>query len=83
VNRNQWRDLSGKWVLAVESGLQVLRLKDRTSPTGFTYTTDAMDMDLSSSRLVMRCVKFTDQAETKDGNVKQTDYLAYVSDDNW
>lgn len=83
VNRNKWRDLSGKWLLEVEPGVRVLRLKDRQSNHGFTYTTGTMGFDTSATKLVLRCVKNTDQAQTISGDVLQTDYQTYVTDDNW
>lgn len=81
VNRNKWRDLSGKWLLDVEQGLHVLRLKDR-QPTGTVRYTETMGDDVSSTKLVIRCVEKTYQAQTLKADVLQTDYVTYVTDDN-
>lgn len=83
VNRNRWRDLSGKWLLEVESGLQVLRLKDRVSSAGLTYDSKTIGLDTSATKLVINCVQKTDQAQTASGSIIQTDYLTFVTDDNW
>lgn len=81
VNRNKWRDLSGKWLLDVEQGLHVLRLKDR-QPKDIRYT-ETFGEDMSSTKLVIRCVEKTYQAQTLKADVLQTDYVTYVTDDNW
>lgn len=83
VNRKKWRDLSGKWVLEVESGLQVLRLKDRLSSAGIQYEDGPYGTDTAATKLVIKCVENTYEAQTKAADVLQTDYVTYVTDDNW
>ncbi|WAR24267.1 hypothetical protein MAR_037936 [Mya arenaria] len=82
VNRNKWRDLSGKWILEVEAGLQVLRLKDRLSSDKVHYEDGPFGIDTSLTKLVIKCVENTYQAQTKIADVLQTDYVTYVTDDD-
>jgi hypothetical protein len=82
VNRNKWRDLSGKWLLDVEQGLHVLRLKDR-QPKGTMQYSEPTNLDASSTKLVIRCVEKTHHAETIKADVLRTDYVTYVTDDSW
>lgn len=82
VSRNKWRDLSGKWILDVEQGLHVLRLKDR-QPEGTIHYTESHSQEMSSTKLVIRCVQMTYHAETVNADVLQTNYVTYVTDDNW
>ncbi|XP_060601165.1 uncharacterized protein LOC132754542 [Ruditapes philippinarum] len=81
VNRNKWRDLSGKWLLDVEQGLHVLRLKDR-QPKGTMQYSEPTNLDASSTKLVIRCVEKTHHAETIKADVLRTDYVTYVTDDS-
>ncbi|KAL4236746.1 hypothetical protein ACF0H5_005130 [Mactra antiquata] len=81
VSRNKWRDLSGKWILDVEQGLHVLRLKDR-QPKGTIHYSESYSEESSATKLVIRCVQKTHHAETINADVLQTNYVTYVTDDN-
>lgn len=82
VNRNKWRDLSGKILLEVESGLQVLRIRERHPNDVTRYTEGENQLNSSPSKFVIRCVDKTYQAESLRKDVVQTDYVTSVTDDN-
>ena len=79
INQNLWRDLSGKLQLEVDTGLQVLRLKERNSQTSMWYK----ESSSSTTKLVLKCVDKTFEAESIGARVSKTEYLAYVTNDSW
>ena len=79
INQNLWRDLSGTLQLEVDTGLQVLRLKNRSFKSVIEYSEAAY----SSTKLVMKCVEKTYEAESIGAHVSKTEYLTYVTNDTW
>lgn len=77
INQNLWRDLSGNLQLEVDTGLQVLRLKNRSFKSTITYSETAY----SSTKLVMKCVEKTFEAESIGAHISKTEYLTYVTND--
>lgn len=79
INQNLWRDLSGNLRLEVDTGLQVLRLKNRSFKRSVYHYGDSSSF--SSTKLVMRCVEKTYEAESLGAHVSRTEYVTYVTND--
>ncbi|KAL3869009.1 hypothetical protein ACJMK2_041744 [Sinanodonta woodiana] len=75
ANQNKWRDLSGRIRLEVESGLQVLRLKERL-PLGTMMYKDGSAVAVS--KLVLRCVQSV--GESISGLI--ADFFIYYTNDS-
>lgn len=80
INQNLWRDLSGTLQLEVDTGLQVLRLKNRSFKRSLRFSEASSS---SNTKLVMKCVEKTYEAESIGAHVSKTEYITYVTNDTW
>ncbi|OWF42130.1 uncharacterized protein LOC110461527 [Mizuhopecten yessoensis] len=73
--RKHWRDMSGRFVIEVDEGLQIFRVKDKsvTSPDMVVYSEGSYRSDM---KMVVRCIDNVDSSHRHE-----REFMAHVTDD--